>query len=106
MKKIAVITLKDAEFGFKLTGVIQNVTDNEDFINILKRSVSDQDTGLVIVDERLLSNGNEERMREIEDKWNGILMVLPSPERREAEIEDYASRLIRRAIGYHIRLNI
>jgi len=106
MKKIAVITPKDAEFGFKLTGVTQHVTDNENFINILKSSVSDQDTGLVIVDERLLSKSNEESMREIEERWNGILIMLPSPERPEAEIEDYASRLIRRAIGYHIRLNI
>jgi hypothetical protein len=32
--------------------------------------------------------------------------VLPSPERAVEEIEDYASRLIRRAIGYHVRLKI
>lgn len=106
MKNIAVITPKDAEPGFKLAGVNQHAADSENFIEILKRSVSDEDTGLVIVDERLLSKSNEEDMREIEKAWSGILIMLPSPERPAAEIEDYASRLIRRAIGYHIRLNI
>ena len=36
----------------------------------------------------------------------GILLVLPSPEKLPAEVEDYAARLIRRAIGYHVRLNV
>ena len=47
-----------------------------------------------------------ERLREIEHAWQGILLVLPSPERPEVEIEDYAVSLIRRAIGYHVRLRV
>jgi hypothetical protein len=48
----------------------------------------------------------EEHLREREQNWNGIMLVLPSPEILPAEAEDYASRLIRRAIGYHVRLNV
>jgi vacuolar-type H+-ATPase subunit F/Vma7 len=33
-------------------------------------------------------------------------VVLPSPKRPEAEVEDYAARLLRKAIGYHVRLRI
>ena len=106
MKKIIFITPEDAEFGFELTGAVQCIADKKSFIPILKGATADPDAGLVIVDERLVSSSNEEKMREIEHAWHGILVVLPSPERPEAEIEDYASRLIQRAIGYHVRLNI
>ena len=106
MKKIAFITPKDTEFGFLLAGVNQYVAGKEDFIPVLKSILPDPDNVLVIVDERLVRDGNEERMREIEHAWDGILIVLPSPERAVEEIEDYASRLIRRAIGYHVRLKI
>jgi V/A-type H+-transporting ATPase subunit F len=106
MKKIAFITPKDTEFGFLLAGVDQFVTVKEDFISVLKSILPDPDTVLVIIDERLVRDGNEEKMREMEHAWHGILIVLPSPERPVEEIEDYASRLIRRAIGYHVRLKI
>jgi len=36
----------------------------------------------------------------------GILLVLPSPVKPPAEVEDYAARLIRRAIGYHVRIKM
>ena len=106
MKKIAFITSKDTEFGFSLTGAVQYIADKQNFITILKGAVDIPDTGLIIVDERLVSDSNEDKMRDIEHAWQGILIVLPSPEVPEAEIEDYASRLIRRAIGYHVRLKI
>ena len=105
MKRIAFITPADAEFGFRLTGADQYITDEGNLMNILKRAVKDPETGLIIIDERLISS-SEEKLKEIEQAWHGILLVLPSPERPGAVIEDYASRLIRRAIGYHVRLNI
>ncbi len=106
MDKIVFITPHDAKFAFQLTGAEQHVTDDRDFMKTLKDTTNSPDTGLVIVDERLLSASNEEKVSEIERSWKGILIVLPSPERPEAEIEDYATRLIRKAIGYHLRLNI
>ena len=68
--------------------------------------MDDPDNGLVIIDERLVQNSVEERIREREEGWPGILLVLPSPEKLPPEVEDYAARLIRRAIGYHVRLNV
>ena len=67
---------------------------------------ADPDNGLVILDERLVAGGVEDRLREREQSWPGILLVLPSPEKLPPEAEDYAARLIRRAIGYHVRLNL
>lgn len=106
MKKIVFITPSDAEFGFGLTGVRQLLSDRESLSGSLNSVTSEDETGMVIVDERLINSENEEHIKELEKTWSGILLVLPSPERPGAEVEDYASRLIRRAIGYHVRLNI
>ena len=38
----------------------------------------------------------------MEDRWYGIFLILPAPE-RAFEVEDYAVRLIKRAIGYRVR---
>jgi V/A-type H+-transporting ATPase subunit F len=106
MKKIASITTDDAEYGFRLAGIIQSIADKKDLITVLKKISKDPDIGLIIIDERLLDAGAEEKIREIEQRWDGVLLFLPSPERAEVEIEDYAIRLMRRAIGYHVRLKV
>ena len=106
MKKIAFITPEDAEFGFGLAGMSQYVARPEDTEDLLEKIMSEPDTGLVIIDERMTRGMDDERMREIEKRWRGILLVLPSPVKPAAEVEDYAVRLIRKAIGYHVRLKL
>jgi len=106
MKKIVFLTNGDARFGFSLAGIAQHVVQREEAESELDGLMADPDNGLVIIDERLLQGAVEERMRENEQAWQGILLVLPSPEKLAPEVEDYAARLIRRAIGYHVRLNV
>ena len=60
---------------------------------------------MIIIDERLTRGINTEKLREMEERWYGVLLILPAPE-RVGEEEDYAVRLIRKAIGYHVRLNL
>ena len=106
MKSIAFITPGDVEFGFKLAGVKQYLAEDEELTVILKEIIRQNDTDLVVIDERLLTGRNEEMISIIEKKWHGIILALPSPKKTRAEIEDYAVRLMRRAIGYHVRLRI
>jgi vacuolar-type H+-ATPase subunit F/Vma7 len=106
LKEIAFITPEDAEFGFGLAGMTQYVARQEDAEGLLEKIMSEPDAGLVIIDERMTRDIDDERMREIEDRWHGILLVLPSPVKPTAEVEDYAARLIRKAIGYHVRLKL
>lgn len=106
MKKIVFITARDAEYGFRLTGLSHYAIDQAEVEGVLDALMEDPDNGLIIIDERLMGKGIEERMRELEGRWNGILLALPSPEMLPPEAEDYAARLIRRAIGYHVRLNV
>jgi vacuolar-type H+-ATPase subunit F/Vma7 len=106
MKTISFLTPPDASYGFSLSGVPQYVVNAADAEATLRKTMSETDAGLIIIDERLLQSMPEERLRELEQGWHGILLVLPSPEKPPPEVEDYAARLIRRAIGYHVRLKI
>jgi vacuolar-type H+-ATPase subunit F/Vma7 len=106
LKKITFITSPDAEYGFSLTGINQYTGEAHEAEDMIKKAIADPETGLVVIDERLVKGVGEERVREIERGWDGILLVLPSPQRAPAEVEDYVARLIRRAIGYHVRLKV
>ncbi len=106
MKKIVFITAADAEPGFSLAGIEHHAADAGGAEEALDASMGSPDNGLIIIDERLVQGPVEERLREREQGWDGILLVLPSPEKPPAGAEDYAARLIRRAIGYHVRLNV
>ncbi len=106
MKKIVFLTPPDVEYGFSLSGIEQTVADVPAAEDALRKIIAEPATGLVIIDERMLAGMPEGRFQEIERGWHGILLVLPSPVKPPAEVEDYAARLIRRAIGYHVRLNV
>jgi vacuolar-type H+-ATPase subunit F/Vma7 len=106
MKKVAFLTPPDVKYGFSLSGVAQHTSETDEAEETLKKIMAEADNGLVIIEERLLSGMPEERIRELEHAWNGILLVLPSPVKPPTEVEDYAARLIRRAIGYHVRIKI
>lgn len=106
MKKVIFITGQDASFGFGLAGIDQHVAEPHELEELLGREVSDPENGLIVIDERLTAGIDEERLREIEKGWHGVVVVLPSPVATPAEVEDYASRIIRRAIGYHVRIRL
>ena len=71
----------------------------------LQQLVSDARTGLIVVDERLAAGPVQEQIREIDLHWAGVVIVLPSPEKAARIEEDYVLQLIRRAIGYQVRLS-
>jgi len=105
VKRIVVLTPEDARHGFALAGVRQRILAREDLQAALQELVRDPETGVIVVDERLIAGPAQEKIREIERRWTGVIVVLPSPERAARIEEDYALRLIRRAIGYQVRLS-
>lgn len=105
MRKVLFITPHDTEFGFHLAGVAHRTVAAEDAAEWLARVKEAPDIGLVAIDERLLADIPEDLFMELEQKWDGIVMVLPAPELPGTKAEDYALELIRRTIGYHLRLS-
>lgn len=103
MKRIVVITPPDSRNGFACCGAVQQVAAPGEAVQTLQRALADPESGVVILDERLLEEVGEEQVKIWEEHWSGVLVVLPSPE-GGGEVEDYATRLIRRAVGYHVRV--
>lgn len=106
MKKIVFLTPADGEYGFSLTGVTQYTIEEEALEERLKNLMAEPEIGLVIIDERLIKGIEADRLREMEERWYGILLIIPAPERVGVEAEDYITRLIKRAIGYHVRVKL
>jgi vacuolar-type H+-ATPase subunit F/Vma7 len=106
MTRVVFITPPDVSWGFLLGGIAQYITEVQEAEGTIRRALGEPDIGLAVVDERLMKGLSEERVKEIQQGWSGILLVLPAPERPAAAEEDYALRLIRRAIGYHVKLKL
>jgi V/A-type H+-transporting ATPase subunit F len=107
VRKIVVIAPPDARPGFALAGVRQLSASPEELPALLRQLVRDPANGALIVDERLATGGAREYIRELDRRWTGLVIVLPAPERAGAVTEeDYVLQLIRRAIGYQVRLSL
>lgn len=104
MKKIIFITPPDARYGFSLTGVSQLIAEPGEAEGAVDRTLGDPDCGVLVLDERLLAGLDEERLQQREKRWPGVVVILPAPETGGRVAEDYAERLIRRVIGYQVRL--
>jgi V/A-type H+-transporting ATPase subunit F len=105
MKKVVLVTPADAAHGFALAGVRQLACDAARAPSVVRDVTRDPLAGLVIVDERLVSRQVQALMRELDRRWPGLVIVLPAPEHGAQREEDYVLQLIRRAIGYQVRLN-
>lgn len=107
MKKCAFITVRDALHGFTLAGFRQIISDANGVVAEFERIVAGGEPGLVIIDERLLTEGNTAKLHALERRWDGALVILPEPAAEEAaDTGDYGTRLIARVLGYQMKLTI
>jgi vacuolar-type H+-ATPase subunit F/Vma7 len=105
-KRIIFFTEKDARFGFGLAGFEQHACDSKELASLLQEYIQRPEYGLYVIDERLVTESIENWFREMERGLNLVFVILPPPVKTEIKREDYAVRLLRKAIGYHIQLNV
>jgi len=105
-KRIIFFTENDARYGFSLAGFEQHVCCSEDLSSMLERFIQNPEYGLFVIDERLVNDNIENWLREVEKDHDLVFVILPPPLEMEAKKEDYAVRLLRKAIGYHVQLNV
>jgi len=106
MKAIVFLTPPDARYGFRLTGVLQKEAVSDEAESELRHWLGDAGTGVVVIDERLFRHISESRVGDMERRWPGKIVVLPAPKRVETVEEDYLLRMVRKAIGYQVKLNL
>ena len=105
-KRVIFFTAEDAGHGFRLAGFEQHVCTGAELEALLQQFVRKSEYGLFVIDERLVTESIENRLREMEKGMDLVFIIMPPPLKAEAKREDYAERLLRKAIGYHIQLNI
>ena len=105
-KRIIFFTEKDAGFGFNLAGFEQHICDSEGLESLLQQFIQKPEYGLFVIDERLITESIDNRLRELEQELDLVFIIMPPPMKIETKREDYAVKLLRKAIGYHVRLNI
>jgi vacuolar-type H+-ATPase subunit F/Vma7 len=104
MKEILFLTPEDSAPGFAITGVHQQIlTPGEAWLTI-QQACANAEIGVVAVDTRLLEKLDQVRLRELTERWTGVLVTLPAPAGRRAPPSDELQRLVQRALGYHVRL--
>lgn len=104
MKGVLVVTPADARHGFAAAGIRQQEATPEAALTVLREAMSDPRLGVIAVDARLLAAVDSLRLRELTDRWGGVLVTLPAPAGAERPETDELQRLIRRALGYHVKL--
>lgn len=103
MNRIVTLTPADADNGFACCGAVQYAVVPGSAAKNLMRALSEAENGVVILDERLVEEVGEELLYSLEQRWPGVLVVLPAPGVGGAG-EDYAMRLIRMAVGYQVKV--
>jgi vacuolar-type H+-ATPase subunit F/Vma7 len=106
VRKIVALTPTDTGAGFGLAGIRQVVPGPDERGTLVLSLARDPTTGVVIVDERLIDATLERQLAALDREWPGLVVVLPAPALAPAAREDYALQMIRRAIGYQVRLNL
>ena len=104
MKEILFLTCNDSDPGFALTGIRQQSLTAEFAWETIQQACSDPEVGVVAVDSRLVESLEPIRLRELTDRWPGVLVTLPAPASRRTTPSDELQRLVQRALGYHVRL--
>ena len=104
MKEILFLTYADGAPGFALTGVRQQTLIPEDAWEAIQQACADPDVGVVAADVRLLELLDPIRLRDLTDRWPGVLVTLPAPADKRTPPSDELQRLVQRALGYHVRL--
>lgn len=104
MNRILVLTPTGVGSGFALAGIRQReVADGDEWAE-LQAACADPAVGVVAVDARLLAAIDPRRVQELTNRWGGVLVTVPAPAGSAHGTSDDLQRLIRRALGYHVRL--
>lgn len=105
MRQCFFITPMDCRQGFNLAGFSHLPIEPAQLEATVQQSMGSQNIGMIVIDERLLAGIDEDRLQALERRWDGIVVILPRPAALVGEEEDFAMRLIRRAVGYQLRLS-
>jgi vacuolar-type H+-ATPase subunit F/Vma7 len=103
-RNLLVLTGPGASAGFALAGVeVKSVADSESAVRALE-TLSPR-IGVVMIDEGLYQKLPEELRRGLNRAAEPVVIPVPGPDwTDESKAHEYIVELLRRAIGYRVRL--
>jgi vacuolar-type H+-ATPase subunit F/Vma7 len=104
--RVAVVGDATVALGFRLAGLRPHVVDSKDAAaDLLSRMVDDPQWGVILVQEDLMPDVPRSGRRRA-SAGLPVLVPFPAPslERPPGEAEAYVAELLRRAVGYRVRL--
>ncbi len=107
MGQIVALVDEDTGLGFKLAGIeVRKSNSLEELENAVQTVSSDREIKIVIVDEALFRQLPERLEKQLSESTAPIFVPIPSMRlwRGAIKPEEYVARLIRRAIGYQIKI--
>ena len=107
MDMLLVITYPDMALGFRMAGAdVIEIERGRESPGVLERVIEEGRYGLIAVEEELLDRIPEELERRIRKKGRPVLIPIRSPQgwSKEKAKEPYVAKILRRTIGYHIKI--
>ena len=107
MASLIIITREGASLGFRLSGFeTREVRPGEDPTVTLEEVEAEGEAALVCMESRLLEMVNQMALKRIKKTGFPVIVPLDIPLRwqLEDEVESPIARMIRRAIGYQIKI--
>jgi len=107
MSHVIALMDKEAGLGYRLAGVDVREASTPEEMGRQARSLSlDPGVRLVIMDEELFRGLPQTFQRKLEESRSPLFVPVPSLPLRKGALrpEEYVARLIRRAVGYQIRI--
>ena len=104
--ELVVIASPGLSAGFSLAGVhVVRAADAQAASNELRRLLEEPSTSVVIIDEPLYRELPEDQRRSLTRTPKPVVIPVPGPDwTEESTAHEYIVEILRRAIGYRVRL--
>ncbi len=107
MGRITALVDEETATGFKLAGIeVRTANTTEELKQGVQTVMADREVRIVILDEVLFRQLPDRLVKKLEESTAPIFVPIPTIKlwRGAARPEEYVARLIRRAIGYQIKI--
>lgn len=105
MPNLAVICPETLARGFELTGVeVLTTNSKETTEGLLFGTIEGKRAGVVILPQEHLEQFEERKRKTLEELELPFIVPIPMLQEREASVEEYVSLMVRRAIGYQVKI--
>lgn len=102
-----ILTRSESSFGFRLAGVdVVEANDPEEAKRQLVALINDDRAGIIAVDDDLMAQMDDRVKEKIDKLYRPIVIPIPTKSKVESSNArpEYIRRLIRRAVGFDIKL--